>query len=101
MANLVCWDFTELPVDVIDILEKDIKKFDPSTQTSGLMGNKIDPHIRNSENTWIETSYWIGGWLWYYVSKMNRENFLYDIVDIDSGTLQYTHYGEVQFYNWH
>tara|TARA_B000000557_G_scaffold233038_1_gene207312 strand:- start:706 stop:1323 length:618 start_codon:yes stop_codon:yes gene_type:complete len=101
MANLVCWDFTELPVDVIDILEKDIKKFDPSTQTSGLMGNQIDPHIRNSKNTWIETSYWIGGWLWYYVSKMNRENFLYDIVDIDSGTLQYTHYSEGQFYNWH
>ena len=101
MANLVCWHLTELPVDVIDILEKDIKKFDPSTETSGLMGNQIDPHIRNSKNTWIETSHWIGGWLWYYVSKMNRENFLYDIVDIDNGSLQYTHYSEGQYYNWH
>ena len=101
MANLVCWNFTELPGEVIDILERDIKKFDTSTQTSGLMGNEIDHHIRNSKNTWIETSYWIGGWLWYYVSKMNRENFLYDIVDIDSGSLQYAHYGEGQYYNWH
>ena len=101
MANLVCWNFTELPVEIIDILERDIKKFDPSTQTSELIGNQIDPHIRNSKNTWIATSYWIGGWLWYYVSKMNRENFLYDIVDIDKGSLQYTHYNEGQYYNWH
>ena len=101
MANLVCWNFTELPVEIIDILERDIKKFDPSTQTSELIGNQIAPHIRNSKNTWIEPSYWIGGWLWYYVSKMNRENFLYDIVDIDKGSLQYTHYNEGQYYNWH
>ena len=32
---------------------------------------------------------------------MNRGNFCYDILDIDSGTLQYTHYGPGQFYNWH
>ena len=101
MANLVCWEVTQLPVEMIDILEKDIKQFDTSVHQSGLMGNQIDTHIRNSKNSWISTSHWIGGWLWYYVSKMNRENFLYDIVDIDSGTLQYTHYGEGQFYNWH
>ena len=101
MADLVCWNFTELPIDVIDILEKDIQKFDPSLQQSELMGDSVDLQIRNSGNTWISTSHWIGGWLWYYVSKMNRENFLYDIVDIDSGTLQYTHYSEGQFYNWH
>ena len=66
-----------------------------------MIGNSVDLQIRNSGNTWIETSHWIGGWLWYYVSKMNRENFLYDIVDIDGGTLQYTHYNEGQFYKWH
>ena len=101
MANLVCWEVTQLPVEMIDILEKDIKQFDTSVHQSGLMGNQIDTHIRNSKNTWISTSHWIGGWLWYYVSKMNRENFLYDIVDIDKGSLQYTHYNEGQYYNWH
>ena len=101
MANLVSWEFTQLPTDVIDILEKDIKEFDPTVKQSGLMGEKIDLQIRNSENSWISTSHWIGGWLWYYVSKTNRENFLYDIVDIDGGSLQYTHYNEGQFYNWH
>ena len=101
MANLVSWEFTQLPTDVIDILEKDIKQFDPTVKQSGLMGEKIDLQIRNSQNSWISTSHWIGGWLWYYVSKTNRENFLYDIVDIDGGSLQYTHYNEGQFYNWH
>ena len=101
MANLVSWEFTQLPTDVVDILEKDIKQFDPTVKQSGLLGEKIDLQIRNSQNSWISTSHWIGGWLWYYVSKSNRENFLYDIVDIDGGSLQYTHYNEGQFYNWH
>ena len=101
MANLVSWEFTQLPTDIVEILEKDIQQFDPSVQQSGLMGNNLDLQIRNSGNTWISTQHWIGGWLWYYVSKTNRENFLYDIVDIDGGNLQYTHYNEGQFYNWH
>lgn len=101
MANSVCWEFTELPVEVIDILENDIKKFDTSIQPSLLKGDYSNNFIRNSQNTWIDTSHWIGGWLWYYVSKINRANFLYDITDIDNGTLQYTHYKEGQFYSWH
>lgn len=101
MANLVSWEFTQLPNDIIEILENDIKKFDSSVNQSELGGYEMNLSVRNSENTWISTSHWIGGWLWYYVSKANRENFLYDIVDIDSGTLQYTHYNEGQFYDWH
>ena len=101
MASSVCWEFTELPVEVIDILENDIKKFDTSIQPSLLVGDFSNTHIRSSQNTWINTSRWIGGWLWYYVSKINNANFLYDITDIDNGTLQYTHYKEGQFYSWH
>ena len=101
MASNVCWEFTELPVEVIDILENDIKKFDTSIQPSLLVGDFTNTHIRSSQNTWINTSHWIGGWLWYYVSKINRANFLYDITDIDNETLQYTHYKEGQFYSWH
>ena len=101
MASSVCWEFTELPVEVIDILENDIKKFDTSIQPSLLVGDFTNTHIRSSQNTWINTSHWIGGWLWYYVSKINRANFLYDITDIDNETLQYTHYKEGQFYSWH
>ena len=101
MANSVCWEFTELPIEVIDILENDIKKFDTSIQPSLLKGDNSNTFIRNSENTWIDTSHWIGGWLWYYVTKINNANFLYDITDIDNGTLQYTHYKKDEFYSWH
>ena len=101
MANSVCWEFTELPVGIIDILVDDIKKFDSSIEKSKLKGDRRNSFIRNSQNTWIPTSHWIGGYLWYYVSKINRDNFLYDITDIDNQTLQYTHYQEGQYYNWH
>ena len=76
MANSVCWEFTELPIEVIDILENDIKKFDTSIQPSLLKGDNSNTFIRNSENTWIDTSHWIGGWLWYcllYTSPSPRD----------------------------
>ena len=53
MADLVCWNFTELPVEVIDILERDIKKLDSSLKQSSVIGNSVDLQIRNSGNTWI------------------------------------------------
>ena len=101
MANSVCWQFTELPIEVIDIVENDIKKFDTSIEPSLLKGQNSNSFIRNSQNTWIDTSHWISGWLWYYVNQINNANFLYDITDIDNGTLQYTHYKEGEFYGWH
>ena len=38
---------------------------------------------------------------WYYISNINRENFMYDIIDIDGGSMQYTEYGEGEYYHWH
>ena len=37
----------------------------------------------------------------YYIQKANRENFLYDLYDIDGGSIQYTHYGVGDYYTWH
>ena len=102
MASNVCWEFTELPVEIIDILDNDIKKFDKSIEPSRLKGEKDKiTVVRDSQNAWVPTSHWIAGYLWYYVSKINQNNFLYDITDIDSQTLQYTHYREGQYYTWH
>ena len=36
-----------------------------------------------------------------YHVRANRENFLYDLRCIDGESLQYTRYGEGQFYGWH
>ena len=101
MAHLTCWEFTELPVEIIDVVEREIKKFDDEVEDSNLTNNVVDKSIRDSHNSWIPESHWITGWLWYYVEKINRKNFVYDITDFDAGTLQYTHYGPDQYYTWH
>tara|TARA_R110000868_G_scaffold385032_1_gene652754 strand:- start:69 stop:698 length:630 start_codon:yes stop_codon:yes gene_type:complete len=101
MANLAQWYITDLPKDLVDILEKDLQKFDEKVEDSQLMGAEVDKVIRNSKNYWIPTSHWLGGFIWYYITKANRENFCYNITEIDGGNIQYTQYGEGQFYNWH
>ena len=92
---------TELPTEIVEIIEKDLQKHDEHAQDSLIHGEEVDKVIRNSKNLWIPTSNWIGGWLWYYIDKINRENFCYDLTDIDGGSIQYTQYGPGQFYNWH
>ena len=101
MAFLTTWNMTDLPSEMIDILEKDIEKFDDWQDDSKVMGNQFVPKIRNSKNAWIPTEHWIGGWIWYYIQKANRENFLYDLWDIDGGSIQYTHYEPGDYYTWH
>jgi len=101
MAHLSCWHMTDLPTDIVEIIERDLQKYDEHAHDSQLTGKEVDKVIRNSKNLWIPTSNWIGGWLWYYINRSNRENFCYDIVDIDGCNIQYTQYGPGQFYNWH
>ena len=67
---------------------------------SKICGNRLFK-VRKSKNSWLYTSHWIAGFLWHYVNKANRENFLYDISHIDGENLQFTKYEEGEFYNWH
>ena len=97
MAHLSCWHMTDLPTDIVEIVERDLQKYDEHAHDSQLTGEEVDKVIRNSKNLWIPTANWIGGWLWYYIEKSNRENFCYDIVDIDNCHIQYTQYGPGQF----
>ena len=45
--------------------------------------------------------HWISGFLWNYIMKANRENFLYDISHIQYGQIQCTRYKQGDYYNWH
>ena len=91
MAYQSVWYFTSLPKDIIEILEKDLKKtFDNQLKPSVLGGDHINENIRNSKNSWIPTNHWIGGFIWHYVQKANRTNFLYDLSHIDGEAIQYT-----------
>jgi PKHD-type hydroxylase len=68
---------------------------------SKLYGGATDLVKRNSKNTWIPTTNWIGSFCLSYVMRANRENFLYDIEGFDGENMQYTQYGEGEFYQWH
>jgi len=102
MAYQTLWYFSDLPDDVVNIIEKDLKtSFDPQMQDSRLHGDALNKDKRNSQNTWIPSFYWVGGFLWHYIERANRENFMYDLRCIDGESMQYTRYEEGQFYGWH
>lgn len=101
MAFQSIWYYTNLPSDIINIIEKDVQQFDPQLQESKLWGDAVDKDKRNSKNAWIPTTHWVAGFLWHYVQRANRENFLYDLRNIDGESLQYTQYGPGEYYGWH
>jgi PKHD-type hydroxylase len=102
MAYQSIWYYTDLPEDVVNIVEKDLtEKFDPSMADSRLHGDALNKDKRDSQNTWIPSNHWVGGFLWSFVERANRENFLYDLSNIDGESLQYTRYETGQFYGWH
>lgn len=105
MAYQSIWYFTDIPEKIIDIIEEDLKEtFDPNLQDSrvgqGDFGT-VDREKRNARNAWIPTNHWVAGFVWHYVQRANRENFLYDLDNIDGESLQYTVYGNGEFYGWH
>ena len=100
--NQAKYYYTNLPSGVIDLVYKDlIDKYEQDMRESTLQGNKTNDEVRKSKNSWLYTSHWIAGFLWHYVNKANRENFLYDISHIDGENLQFTKYEEGEFYNCH
>ena len=102
MAFQSVWYYSDIPEDVVTILEKDlIEKFDPEMGDSRLQGDALNKEKRDSKNAWVPTTHWLGGFMWHYIERANRENFLYDLRCIDGESMQYTQYGLGQFYGWH
>ena len=102
MAYQSIWYFTDLPEKVVNLIEEDLAEtFDPQMQDSRLHGDSLNKEKRNSQNAWVPTSHWVGGLIWHYIQRANRENFLYDLRCIDGESMQYTRYGEGMFYDWH
>lgn len=102
MAYQSVWYYSDLPEDIVDIIERDLKvKFDSDMADSKLAGDALNKEKRNSKNAWVPTNHWLGGFMWHYIERANRENFLYDLRCIDGESMQYTQYDEGQFYGWH
>jgi len=102
MALESVWYFTDLPKTTIDEIERDLfEKCSDELGKSHLENNRVNDLKRKSTNAWVPTHHWIGGFLWHYVHRVNRENFNYDITAIDTESLQYTMYNPGDFYGWH
>ena len=102
MAYQSIWYFTDLPEKVVDLIEENLAEtFDPQMEDSKLHGDALNKEKRNSQNAWVPTQHWVGGFIWHYIQRANRENFLYDLTCIDGESMQYTRYGKGQFYGWH
>lgn len=105
MAFQSIWYYTDIPDKIVDIIEEDLKdNFDSQLQDSRVgSGNygTVDVDKRNARNAWVSTDHWVAGFIWHYVQRVNRENFLYDLTNIDGESLQYTVYREGEYYGWH
>ena len=102
MALQSVWYYTDIPSKVVDLIEEDLtEKFDGQMADSKLGGDVLNKDKRNSQNAWIPTNHWVGGFIWHYIQRANRENFLYDLRFIDGESMQYTRYEQGQYYGWH
>jgi len=102
MALQSVWYYTDIPEKIVKIIEEDLsEKFDAQMADSRLGGDILNKDKRNSQNAWIPTAHWVGGFIWHYIMRANRENFLYDLRCIDGESMQYTRYEEGQYYGWH
>jgi len=101
---------TLLPDEITDLISKQCFLHEPQAKASTTINTITDKTTapqgvnqatRNSHNSWIPTDEWIASFIWYYIQRANRENFLYDITTIDSEYLQYTIYKKGMYYHWH
>ena len=104
MANTCCWYETHIPESLMKSLLVDLDKVDENIFIKSKVNpqdSKIKYSIRKSQHCWIPSTHWIGGFLWHYIMTANKDNFLYDISDIENDLIQYTQYNKGDYYNWH
>lgn len=106
MAFQSVWYETELPLEVVNLLEQSIadkynEKLDSSTVAGEQGENTLNKEIRDAKHTWLPSSHWAVGFVMHYVMIANQQNFCYDLLGLDGQTVQYTVYDKGQFYNWH
>jgi PKHD-type hydroxylase len=106
MAFQSVWYETELPAEIVNILEKTIvEEFNQNLNNSTVAGengeNTLNKGVRNAKHTWLPSSHWVTGFVMHYVNIANQQNFCYDLLGLDGQTVQYTVYDKGEFYNWH
>jgi len=105
MAFQSVWYETELPSDIVKLLEKALEeKYDEDLIKSvvGENGNgTVNEKIRKAKNAWLPSTHWVNGFVMHFANLANVQNFRYDLTGLDNQTSQYTVYDKGEFYNWH
>ena len=105
MAFQSVWYETELPSEIVTILEKTLEeKYDEELIKSVVSeggGSVVNEKIRKAKNAWLPSTHWISGFIMHFVNLTNTQNFCYDLTGLDGQTAQYTIYDKGEFYNWH
>jgi|TARA_R100001163_G_C5059394_1_gene196090 PKHD-type hydroxylase len=101
MAHKLLWYETQMKDNLLNIIASELKlNFSSNFKESEINGIEKDK-LRKSQNAWIPSSHWVAGLIWHYVMLANRTNFNYNLTRMDHELMQYTHYGEGMYYNWH
>lgn len=107
MAFQSVWYETELPTEIVKILEATLQeKYDEELMKSVIEGKNdagsiVDEKVRKAKNAWLSAAHWVSGFVMHYVTLANQQNFRYDLIGIDGQQVQYTVYDKGEFYNWH
>ena len=76
MAYQSVWFYSDIPEEVVDIIERDLtEKYQDEMSDSKLHGDALNKNKRNSLNAWVPSTEWVGGFVWHYITRANRENF--------------------------
>ena len=98
----VMWSETQLPVEMVSLIEKELSKYDEQQEPGKVSDSaKANKNIRDSSIYWLNENNWICGFLMHYVNIHNRDNYGYDLHGLDSNVIQYSRYGPGGFYTWH
>ena len=78
MAFQSQWYFSSLPEKVVDLIEKEV-----------------------GEDSSVPSSSWVGGFVWHFLKRANRENFCYELSHLDGDSIKYKVYNEGDAQTWH
>ena len=78
MAFQTIWYFSDLPEEVVDLIEKEV-----------------------SDESTLPDDHWIGGFVWHYIKRANQENFCYDLTHLDNNSIKLKVYNEGDGQTWH
>ena len=78
MAYQTTWYQSMIPTSMVDFIERDL-----------------------TSDSSVPESHWVGGLVWHYILRANRENFLYDLSQLDNSSVKYKVYNEGDSQGWH